>query len=326
MAGRGHPQQPPPAQPPARLTGQGNRPPQQSGRTAASVASAGAQALAEANRQQPRGRWGDDGVNAYGDGQHRGSSSSGGGRGYAWQNNGGGGNGFNAPPGKFVLGISGPPNPKRGRFRQNWGGRGGGRKPKPPLPPQDVPVEKDEPNKAPTKEAAKDSSLIQAHGNVADPLFRSIRTLLLARGKEVLPAVSLGEYLARARTVGNMALDGGCNSNTFEPDERTMDNLALEGGVHSSPLSPKTNALILVDGLELVSKVDTDSAQLAATEQARAGVPMEVMGLMLGEFVDEYTVTVVDAFAMPQSDTGVSVEADGGDGASLPAQEPPPQV
>jgi 26S proteasome regulatory subunit N11 len=28
---------------------------------------------------------------------------------------------------------------------------------------------------------------------------------------------------------------------------------------------------------------------------------MEVMGLMLGEFVDEYTVQVVDVFAMPQS-------------------------
>lgn len=42
---------------------------------------------------------------------------------------------------------------------------------------------------------------------------------------------------------------------------------------------------------------------------ARGGVPMEVMGLMLGEFVDEYTVTVVDVFAMPQSGTGVSVEA-----------------
>jgi 26S proteasome regulatory subunit N11 len=36
---------------------------------------------------------------------------------------------------------------------------------------------------------------------------------------------------------------------------------------------------------------------------------MEVMGLMLGEFVDEYTVKVVDVFAMPQSGTGVSVEA-----------------
>jgi 26S proteasome regulatory subunit N11 len=36
---------------------------------------------------------------------------------------------------------------------------------------------------------------------------------------------------------------------------------------------------------------------------------MEVMGLMLGDFVDEYTVKVVDVFAMPQSGTGVSVEA-----------------
>ncbi|KAA0067972.1 26S proteasome non-ATPase regulatory subunit 14-like protein [Cucumis melo var. makuwa] len=36
---------------------------------------------------------------------------------------------------------------------------------------------------------------------------------------------------------------------------------------------------------------------------------MEVMGLMLGEFVDEYTVRMVDVFAMPQSGTGVSVEA-----------------
>ena len=33
------------------------------------------------------------------------------------------------------------------------------------------------------------------------------------------------------------------------------------------------------------------------------------MGLMLGEFVDDYTVKVVDVFAMPQSGTGVSVEA-----------------
>lgn len=33
------------------------------------------------------------------------------------------------------------------------------------------------------------------------------------------------------------------------------------------------------------------------------------MGLMLGEFVDDYTVHVIDVFAMPQSGTGVSVEA-----------------
>merc|ERR1719394_2369392 len=36
---------------------------------------------------------------------------------------------------------------------------------------------------------------------------------------------------------------------------------------------------------------------------------MEVMGLMLGQFVDEYTINCVDVFAMPQSGTSVSVEA-----------------
>ena len=36
---------------------------------------------------------------------------------------------------------------------------------------------------------------------------------------------------------------------------------------------------------------------------------MEVMGLMIGSFVDPYTVRVVDVFAMPQSGTTVSVEA-----------------
>jgi len=50
-------------------------------------------------------------------------------------------------------------------------------------------------------------------------------------------------------------------------------------------------------------------ALLKMLKHGRAGVPMEVMGLMLGEFIDEYTVQVVDVFAMPQSGTGVSVEA-----------------
>lgn len=48
---------------------------------------------------------------------------------------------------------------------------------------------------------------------------------------------------------------------------------------------------------------------LQMLKHGRAGVPMEVMGLMLGEFVDEYTVHVVDVFAMPQSGTTVSVES-----------------
>jgi len=50
-------------------------------------------------------------------------------------------------------------------------------------------------------------------------------------------------------------------------------------------------------------------ALLKMLKHGRAGVPMEVMGLMLGEFVDDYTIRVVDVFAMPQSGTGVSVEA-----------------
>ena len=40
---------------------------------------------------------------------------------------------------------------------------------------------------------------------------------------------------------------------------------------------------------------------------------MEVMGLMLGEFVDDYTVRVIDVFAMPQSGTvGSMKEEEGG--------------
>ncbi|KAI0796776.1 multidrug resistance protein [Abortiporus biennis] len=50
-------------------------------------------------------------------------------------------------------------------------------------------------------------------------------------------------------------------------------------------------------------------ALLKMLKHGRAGVPMEVMGLMLGEFIDEYTVQVVDVFAMPQSGTTVSVES-----------------
>lgn len=50
-------------------------------------------------------------------------------------------------------------------------------------------------------------------------------------------------------------------------------------------------------------------ALLKMLKHARSGVPMEVMGLMLGEHLDEYTIKVVDVFAMPQTGTGVTVEA-----------------
>ena len=70
---------------------------------------------------------------------------------------------------------------------------------------------------------------------------------------------------------------------------------------------PRTQDTDFVDNSETV--YISSLALLKMLRHGRAGVPMEVMGLMLGEFVDDYTVRVVDVFAMPQSGTGVSVEA-----------------
>ncbi|CDO53421.1 similar to Saccharomyces cerevisiae YFR004W RPN11 Metalloprotease subunit of the 19S regulatory particle of the 26S proteasome lid [Geotrichum candidum] len=72
-------------------------------------------------------------------------------------------------------------------------------------------------------------------------------------------------------------------------------------GGHTSVDTP------IVDNSETV--YISSLALLKMLKHGRAGVPMEVMGLMLGEFVDEFTVHVIDVFAMPQSGTGVSVEA-----------------
>lgn len=61
---------------------------------------------------------------------------------------------------------------------------------------------------------------------------------------------------------------------------------------------------------DCAEKVHVSSlALLKMLKHGRAGVPMEVMGLMLGQFVDEYTINCVDVFAMPQSGTSVSVES-----------------
>ncbi|KAF3504729.1 hypothetical protein F2Q69_00039909 [Brassica cretica] len=84
--------------------------------------------------------------------------------------------------------------------------------------------------------------------------------------------------------------------------ERLQRIFGAGGGLgHASPDSPTldTSEQVYISSLALLKML----------KHGRAGVPMEVMGLMLGEFVDEYTVRVVDVFAMPQSGTGVSVEA-----------------
>ena len=57
---------------------------------------------------------------------------------------------------------------------------------------------------------------------------------------------------------------------------------------------------------DCAEKVHVSSlALLKMLKHGRAGVPMEVMGLMLGQFVDDYTINCVDVFAMPQSGTSV---------------------
>lgn len=47
---------------------------------------------------------------------------------------------------------------------------------------------------------------------------------------------------------------------------------------------------------------------LKMLKYARAGIPFEVMGNLMGTYVDEYTTKVVDIFSMPVQASAVSVE------------------
>ncbi|KAH6561900.1 hypothetical protein BASA50_002088 [Batrachochytrium salamandrivorans] len=86
--------------------------------------------------------------------------------------------------------------------------------------------------------------------------------------------------------------------------ERLQRLVGAAGGMGAAQPGMDTPA---VDTAEMV--YISSLALLKMLKHGRAGVPMEVMGLMLGEFIDDYTVRVIDVFAMPQSGTGVSVEA-----------------
>jgi len=86
-------------------------------------------------------------------------------------------------------------------------------------------------------------------------------------------------------------------------DMRRLIQIAQGGGVVNAP----TGDIVVVDSSETVHI--SSLALLKMLKHGRAGVPMEVMGLMLGDFTDEFSVRVIDVFAMPQSGTGVSVEA-----------------
>jgi 26S proteasome regulatory subunit N11 len=81
-----------------------------------------------------------------------------------------------------------------------------------------------------------------------------------------------------------------------------MDRLLrLGGGMPGLSQAPPPSDAPVVDTAEQV--YISSLALLKMLKHGRAGVPMEVMGLMLGEFVDDYTVRVIDVFAMPQTGT-----------------------
>lgn len=62
---------------------------------------------------------------------------------------------------------------------------------------------------------------------------------------------------------------------------------------------PDTSETVHISGIALLKML----------KHCRDGVPIEVMGLLLGKFVDEYTVNVVDVFAMPQTGTSSTVDS-----------------
>lgn len=82
---------------------------------------------------------------------------------------------------------------------------------------------------------------------------------------------------------------------------RLLQQMGMGGRGAPAPDAPMvdTSEQIYISSLALIKML----------KHGRAGVPLEVMGLMLGTFIDDYTVRVTDVFAMPQSGTGVSVEA-----------------
>uniref|UniRef100_A0A8C2VIA2 JAB1/MPN/MOV34 metalloenzyme domain-containing protein n=1 Tax=Chinchilla lanigera TaxID=34839 RepID=A0A8C2VIA2_CHILA len=86
-----------------------------------------------------------------------------------------------------------------------------------------------------------------------------------------------------------------------------MDRLLrLGGGMPELGQGPPTDASA-VDRAEQV--YISLLALLKMLKHGQARVSVEVIGLMLEEFVDDYTMRLIDVFAMPQSGTGVSVEA-----------------
>lgn len=122
---------------------------------------------------------------------------------------------------------------------------------------------------------------------------------------KITPEHRLTTYPRGERRKSSAVLDSNQRYFSCPLQPHKMDRLLRLGGAMPQA-APPTDAPV-VDTAEQV--YISSLALLKMLKHGRAGVPMEVMGLMLGEFVDDYTVQVIDVFAMPQTGTGVSVEA-----------------
>ena len=77
----------------------------------------------------------------------------------------------------------------------------------------------------------------------------------------------------------------------------------MGGGRHQGPAMDTemndTSEQIYISPLSLLKML----------RHGKAGIPLEVMGLMLGDYIDEYTVKCIDVFSMPQSGTETTIES-----------------
>ena len=77
----------------------------------------------------------------------------------------------------------------------------------------------------------------------------------------------------------------------------------LGGGPQGAPaIDPKmndTSEQIYISPLSILKML----------RHGKAGIPLEVMGLMLGDYVDDYTVKCIDVFSMPQSGTETTIKS-----------------
>jgi 26S proteasome regulatory subunit N11 len=80
--------------------------------------------------------------------------------------------------------------------------------------------------------------------------------------------------------------------------QRLLAGMGGRGQADPDAPLPDTSEQIYISSLALLKML----------KHGRAGIPMEVVGLMLGEFVDDFTIRVTDVFSMPQKGNTVSIE------------------